>query len=41
MFQLDDNFLTDVGLATLPDDQKQAFLQHINEGLELRVGSKQ
>lgn len=40
MFQLDDNFLTDVGLAALPDDQKQAFLQHIYQELELRVGTK-
>lgn len=40
MFQLDDNFLTDVGLGALPDDQKQAFLQHIYEELELRVGTK-
>ena len=40
MFQLDDNFLSDVGLADLPDDQKQAFLQHIYEELELRVGTK-
>lgn len=40
MFQLDDNFLHDVGLAGLPDDQKQAFLQHIYEELELRVGTK-
>jgi hypothetical protein len=40
MFQLDDNFLQDVGLAGLPDDQKQAFLQHIYEELELRVGTK-
>ncbi len=40
MFQLDDNFLTDVGLAGLPDDQKQAFLQHIYQELELRVGTK-
>lgn len=40
MFQLDDNFLNDVGLAGLPDDQKQAFLQHIYEELELRVGTK-
>ncbi len=40
MFQLDDNFLNDVGLADLPDDQKQAFLQHIYEELELRVGTK-
>lgn len=40
MFQLDDNFLQDVGLAALPEDQKQAFLQHIYEELELRVGTK-
>lgn len=40
MFQLDDNFLQDVGLSGLPEDQKQAFLQHIYEELELRVGTK-
>jgi hypothetical protein len=40
MFQLDDKFLEDIGLANLPDDQKQAFLQHIYEELELRVGTK-
>ena len=40
MFQLDDNFLKEVGLDTLPDDQKQAFLQHIYEQLELAVGTK-
>lgn len=40
MFQLDDKFLQDVGLGELPDEQKQAFLQHIYEELELRVGTK-
>ena len=40
MFQLDDKFLTDIGLTNLPDDQKQAFLQHIYEELELRVGTR-
>jgi hypothetical protein len=40
MFQLDDQFLQDVGLGSLPDDQKQAFLQHIYSELELRVGTK-
>jgi len=40
MFQLDDKFLADIGLGDLPDDQKQAFLQHIYEELELRVGTK-
>ncbi|HEX4662530.1 MAG TPA: DUF5663 domain-containing protein [Candidatus Saccharimonadales bacterium] len=40
MFQLDDNFLQTVGLGAMPADQKQAFLQHIYEELELRVGTK-
>jgi hypothetical protein len=40
MFQLDDKFLQDVGLGDLPDDQKQAFLQHTYSELELRVGTK-
>ena len=40
MFQLDDKFLQDVGLQDLPDDQKQAFLQHIYSELELRVGTR-
>ena len=40
MFQLDDKFLSDIGLGDLPADQKQAFLQHIYEELELRVGTK-
>jgi hypothetical protein len=38
MFQLDDNFLQSVGLGGMPDDQKQAFLEHLYEELELRVG---
>lgn len=40
MFQLDDKFLADVGLGEMPNDQKQAFLQHLYEELELRVGTK-
>lgn len=40
MFQLDDKFLADIGLNDLPDDQKKAFLQHIYEELELRVGTR-
>lgn len=40
MFQLDDKFLNDIGLHDLPEDQKPAFLQHIYEELELRVGTK-
>lgn len=40
MFQLDDNFLQQVGLGGLPEDQKQAFLAYFREQLELRVGTK-
>lgn len=38
MFQLDDTFLEDLGLGQLPDDQKQAFKEHIYSELEMRVG---
>lgn len=38
MFQLDDQFLTDIGLAELPEEQKKPFLQHIYDQLEYRVG---
>ena len=40
MFQLDDQFLQSVGLGDLPEDQKEAFLQHTYETLEERVGTR-
>ncbi len=40
MFQIDDKFLQDLGLDQLPDDQKQAFKEHIYSQLELRVGTR-
>lgn len=40
MFQLDDKFLEDIGLAEMPADEKAAFLDHIYNELELRVGTK-
>lgn len=40
MFQLDDQFLQDVGLGSLPDNQKKMFLDHFREQLELRVGTR-
>ncbi|HKX73754.1 MAG TPA: DUF5663 domain-containing protein [Candidatus Saccharimonadales bacterium] len=40
MFNLDEDFLQSLGLGGLPDDQKQAFLQHLYEELELRVGTR-
>lgn len=38
MFQLDDKFLQDLGLGSLPDNQKQAFLEQVYSSLEERVG---
>ena len=40
MFKLDDEFLESIGLNDLPEEQKKAFLQHIYDELELRVGTK-
>lgn len=38
--KFDDNFLIEVGLSQLPEDQKQAFLEHTQEELEVRVGNR-
>jgi len=38
MFQLDEQFLNDIGLADLPEDQRKPFLQHVYDQLEYRVG---
>ncbi len=38
--KFDDMFLSEVGLSNLPENQKQAFLAHAQEELELRVGTK-
>lgn len=38
MFQLDDQFLTDIGLSDLPQEQRKPFLQHVYDQLEYRVG---
>ena len=40
MFQLDDNFLEELGLGGLPPEQKQAFLEHVYSQLEPRVGTR-
>jgi len=40
MFKLDDNFLQDIGLGGLPQDQKVQMLRDIYETLELRVGMR-
>lgn len=40
MFQLDDNFLMEIGLDQLPREQRKDLLQHIYSELELQVGTK-
>lgn len=40
MFKLDDNLLKELGLGTLPAEEKNRMLQHIYETLEMRVGMK-
>lgn len=40
MLKLDNNFLEELGLGGLPEDEKKKMLAHIYETLELRVGMK-
>ena len=40
MFKLDDNLLQELGLGTLPAQEKNKMLSHIYETLEMRVGMK-
>lgn len=40
MYKFDDGFLEGVGLAGIPDNQKDAFLQYAQDQLETRVGEK-
>ncbi len=39
MIKLDDNLLTELGLQSLPAEEKKALLKHIYETLEMRVGT--
>lgn len=40
MFKLDDNLLKELGLGSLPADEKNKMLAHIYETLEMRVGMR-
>ena len=40
MFQLNDEFLKELGLDGLPEEQRKPFLDHIYSELELRVGER-
>ncbi len=36
--RVDDKFMEEVGLGNMPAEEKQAFMQHAEEELEVRVG---
>ncbi len=38
--QFDDNFLQEMGLTAMPENQKQAFLDYVEEELEVRIGER-
>src|SRR5580698_2768340 len=38
MLKIDNNLLVELGLAGLPETEKNSFLRHIYETLEMRVG---
>lgn len=40
MIKIDDQFMEEVGLGSMADDKKQAFMKHAQDELELRVGEK-
>lgn len=40
MIRVDEDFMTEVGLAEMPAAEKQAFMDHAEEELEVRVGQK-
>lgn len=38
--QFDDQFLQEMGLQAMPEEQKQAFLDYVQEELEVRIGAR-
>ena len=38
--QFDEKFLQEMGLQAMPEDQKQKFLDYIQEELEVRIGER-
>ena len=38
--EFDDKFLQEMGLTAMPEDQKQKFLDYIQEELEVRIGER-
>ena len=38
--QFDDQFLQEMGLEAMPEEQKQDFLKYVEEELEVRIGER-
>ena len=38
--EFDENFLQEMGLSAMPEDQKQEFLNYVQEELEIRIGER-
>lgn len=38
MIQVDEEFMAEVGLESMPEAEKRAFMEHAEEELEVRVG---
>lgn len=38
--QFDEQFLQEMGLSAMPEEQKQEFLAYIQEELEIRIGER-
>ena len=38
--QFDEQFLQEMGLSAMPEEQKQKFLDYIEEELEVRIGER-
>ena len=38
--EFDEKFLQEMGLSAMPEDQKQAFLEYMQEELEVRIGER-
>lgn len=38
--EIDENFLQEMGLSSMPEDQKRAFLEYVQGELEIRIGER-
>ena len=38
--EFDEKFLQEMGLSAMPEDQKQKFLDYVQEELEVRIGER-